>query len=262
MSLAPIGVFDSGVGGLSILRSIHTLMPNERLIYVADSAHAPYGLKSEAFIQKRSMAVMDYLLRQQVKAVVVACNTATAAAIAMLRERYAMPIIGVEPAVKPAAEQSRTGVVGVLATSGTIASDKFFQLQNRFSDQVEILTRACTGLVELIEQPQFDEEAVLRLLETFINPMLKKRADTLVLGCTHYSLIKQQIAKVAGADVKIVDAGAAVAKELQRRLQLQAIDNNHSQSAAVTFFTSGDPVFHQPTLRRYWDNEARFTVLA
>lgn len=262
MSTAPIGVFDSGVGGLSILRSINTLMPHERLLYVADSANAPYGPKGEEFIQKRSMFVMDYLVRQQVKAVVVACNTATAAAIAVLRARYPLPIIGVEPAVKPAAEQSRSGVVGVLATSGTIASDKFFHLQNRFSDRVEILTRAGTGLVELIEQPQFDEQAVLRLLESFIKPMQAKGADTLVLGCTHYSLIKEQIVKVAGPGMKIVDAGAAVAKELQRRLSMQGLDNTQSQRPAVTFVTSGYPAFHQHALQRYWGEDAELTVLA
>lgn len=262
MSTAPIGVFDSGVGGLSILRSINELLPNERLIYVADSANAPYGPKGEDFIQQRSAYVMDYFMSQHVKAVVIACNTATAAAIAMLRARYALPIIGVEPAVKPAAEQSRSGVVGVLATSGTIASDKFLHLQNRFSDRVEILTRAGTGLVELIEQPQFNEAAILELLESFIKPMQVKGADTLVLGCTHYSLIREQIAMVAGPAMTIVDAGAAVAKELQRRLQLQGLDNLQAQRSAVTFMTSGYPAFHQPALRRYWGEEAELTALA
>ncbi|MES2603426.1 MAG: glutamate racemase [Pseudomonadota bacterium] len=262
MSTAPIGVFDSGVGGLSILRSISELLPNERLIYVADSANAPYGPKGEDFIQHRSAYVMEYFTRQQVKAVVIACNTATAAAIAMLRARYALPIIGVEPAVKPAAEQSRSGVVGVLATSGTIASDKFFHLQNRFSDRVEILTRAGTGLVELIEQPQFDEAAVLRLLENFIKPMQVKGADTLVLGCTHYSLIREQITRVAGPGMKIFDAGGAVAKELQRRLQLQGLDNLQTQRSSVSFVTSGYPAFHQQALRRYWGSDAELTALA
>lgn len=251
MSAAPIGVFDSGVGGLSILHSIRHLLPHEQLIYVADSAHAPYGPKGELFIQQRSLHIMDYLVGRHVKAVVVACNTATAAAIALLRQRYALPIIGVEPAVKPAAEQSGSGVVGVLATSGTIASDKFLTLQSRFSDKVQILTRACAGLVELIEQPRFDESAVVALLEEFITPMLAKRVDTLVLGCTHYSLIKAQIQQVAGPQVTIVDAGSAVARELQRRLasetQLQA-----GAALPVEFLTSGDPSQQRHLIQRYW----------
>lgn len=252
MLAAPIGVFDSGVGGLSILQGIRQLLPHERLIYVADSANAPYGPRGQSFIQQRCLHIMDYLLQRNVKAVVVACNTATAAAIGLLREKYAPPIIGVEPAVKPAAERSRSGVVGVLATSGTIASDKFMTLQSRFSDRAQILTRACPGLVELIEQPHFDEDAVLRLLEEFIAPMRARGADTLVLGCTHYSLIKPQISRVAGTGVTIVDAGLAVAKELQRRLGQETLTAGAGDTAPVEFFTSGDPVQQAILIQRYW----------
>lgn len=259
MSAAPIGVFDSGVGGLSILRSIRHLLPHEQLIYVADSAHAPYGPKGEQFIQQRSLHIMDYLLQREVKAVVVACNTATAAAIALLRQRHALPIIGVEPALKPAAEQSHSSVVGVLATSGTIASDKFMNLKSRFSDKVQILTRACPGLVELIEQPQFDEAALLSLLEEFISPMLAKNTDTLVLGCTHYSLIKTQIQRVAGANVTIIDAGLAVAKELQRRLENTA--NRMLLDAPVEFLTSGDALRQQTVIQRYWMEPVTISAL-
>jgi glutamate racemase len=237
------------------------LLPREQLIYVADSAHAPYGPKGETFIQQRCCYIMDYLLQRKVKAVVVACNTATAAAVALLRQRYVLPIIGVEPAVKPAAEQSRSGVVGVLATSGTIASDKFMTLQNRFSGKVQILTRACPGLVELIEQLQFNDAAVLALLEEFIAPMRAKGADTLVLGCTHYSLIKPQIQKVAGADVAIVDAGLAVAKELQRRLEQESSSLQAANSAAIEFFTSGDPARQSALMRRYWPEPALVNAL-
>ncbi len=261
MSAAPIGVFDSGIGGLSILHSIRQLLPDEDLIYVADSAHAPYGPKGEEFIRQRSLHIMQYLAHRQVKAVVVACNTATAAAIAVLRERYAIPLIGVEPAIKPAAEQSLSGVVGVLATSGTIASDKFLTLQSRFSGQTQILTRAGTGLVELIEQPQIDEAAVLALLESFIKPMQNKGADTLVLGCTHYSLIRSQIAKVAGPDMKIVDAGTAVAKELQRRLLTHGLNSLTPASHPVSFVSSGDLAVQQRLLARYWPESAAVTAL-
>jgi glutamate racemase len=261
MSLAPIGVFDSGIGGLSILRSMRQLLPHEHLLYVADSAHAPYGPKGDAFIQQRSLRLMDYFQAQGVKAVVVACNTATAAAIVLLRERYPLPIIGVEPAIKPAAERSQTGVVGVLATSGTITSDKFLNLQNRFSDRVQILTRAGTGLVELIEQPQGDDAALLSLLQQYIGPMLAKQMDTLVLGCTHYSLIRQQIELVAGNTVTIVDAGTAVAKELQRRLRENNQQNLVEDGGSVRFVSSGDLAIQALLLQKLWSEAASVTAL-
>jgi glutamate racemase len=251
-SAAPIGVFDSGAGGLSILSGIHQLLPAEDLLYVADSAHAPYGPKGDAFIRERCDHIMRFLLRNEVKAVVVACNTATAAAVAILRERYALPIIGVEPAVKPAAEQSRSGVVGVLATSGTIASDKFMHLQSRFAQKVQILTRACPGLVELIEQLTPNVQALDRLLEEYIHPLLERGADTLVLGCTHYSLIRPRIQHIAGPNVAIVDAGTAVAKELQRRLAAAGMDNIANHTGTVHFHTSGDARQQSALLGHYW----------
>lgn len=252
MTKAPIGVFDSGVGGLSILKSIHELLPAEDLLYVADSAHAPYGPKGEAFIQARCETIMHFFLQRRVKAVVLACNTATAAAIARLRLEYALPFIGVEPAVKPAAARSRSGVVGVLATSGTIASDKFISLQNQYAEQVKIITRACPGLVELIEQVELDELATKKLLHDFVDPLLQQHADTLVLGCTHYSLIRDLIQQVAGDDVSIVDAGTAVAKELERRLTVTALIESGFTAGQVQFFTSGEPAYQQLLLQKYW----------
>lgn len=251
-SEAPIGVFDSGVGGLSILTGIHDLLPAETLQYVADSGHAPYGPKGEAFIRERCETIMKFLLRLRVKAVVVACNTATAAAVAQMRDRYEMPIIGVEPAVKPAAEQSKSGVVGVLATSGTISSEKFLNLQSRFVSRVQIVTRACNGLVELIEQVAPNPFTLERVLHENIQPLLDAGADTLVLGCTHYSLIRPQIQKAAGADVRIVDAGTAVAKELQRRLVMHGLAAATDRAGMVYFHTSGRPDQQNPLLAHYW----------
>lgn len=258
---APVGVFDSGVGGLSILSGIHALLPEENLQYVADSAHAPYGTKSEAFIRERCDTIMQFLLRLGVKAVVVACNTATAAAIAQLRDRYEIPIIGVEPAIKPAAEQSRSGVVGVLATSGTIASEKFLNLQNRFVERAQILTRACTGLVELIEQVEPNPFTLDRMLHGFIRPLVDAGADTLVLGCTHYSLIRPQIQKAAGPDVRVVDAGAAVAKELQRRLAMHGLVNDSGRGGIVHFHTSGNLVEQNRLLAHYWGKPVQAGLL-
>jgi len=252
MSAAPIGIFDSGAGGLSILSGIHQLLPNEQLLYVADSAFAPYGPKGAAFITGRCEQIMRFFLAQEVKAVVVACNTATAAAIAGLRARYQMPFIGVEPAVKPAAAASKSGVVGVLATSGTITSDKYLHLQSRFNQQVEIITNACPGLVEMIESPQCDPQDMQGLLRQFLTPMMDKGADTLVLGCTHYSLVKDTIRGIVGEAVTIVDAGDAVARELQRRLDALQLLNNAGEGS-VSFFTSGDPTQQEMLLGRYWN---------
>ena len=256
----PIGVFDSGVGGLSILSGIHQLLPAENLLYVADSAHAPYGPKGDAFILERCESIMRFFLQQQVKAVVVACNTATAAAVARLREQYSLPIIGVEPAVKPAAALSRSAVVGVLATSGTIASDKFLTLQSRFNDKVEIRTRACPGLVELIEAGGNDEAALVALLQEFIRPLLDTGADTLVLGCTHYSLIRGLIQQVAGETISIVDAEIAVARELQRRLAALGLQQQSAIVGQVRFYSSGDPAAQRNLLARYWGRAVEVTA--
>lgn len=261
MTAASTGVFDSGVGGLSILCGIHQLLPAENLLYVADSAHAPYGPKGDAFIRQRCATIMQYFVQQNVKAVVVACNTATAAAVAQLRERSSLPVIGVEPALKPAAALSRSGVVGVLATSGTIASDKFLNLQSRFVSEVEFITHACTGLVEHIEQVVPDEKALRELLKSFIHPLLERRADTLVLGCTHYSLIRELIQEVAGSDVTIVDAGSAVAKELRRRLLAEQLQETGQRSGAVGFLTSGDPAQQAQLISRYWGAPVEVALL-
>lgn len=261
MTAVPIGVFDSGVGGLSILCGIRQLLPAENLLYVADSAHAPYGPKGDAFIRERCAAIMEFFVHQQVKAVVVACNTATAAAVARLREQYALPIIGVEPALKPAAALSRSGVVGVLATSGTIASDKFLSLQSRFMPDVEFITRACPGLVEHIEAGLTDASALRALLASFIEPLLQRRADTLVLGCTHYSLIRNLIQEIAGNKVAIVDAGSAVARELQRRLHAENLQHTQQDQGEARFFTSGDPAHQAILLSHFWGTPIAVNLL-
>jgi glutamate racemase len=249
---APIGIFDSGVGGLSILSGLRELLPHENLLYLADTRYAPYGPKGEAFIRERSFAIVDFFLAQGVKAVVIACNTATAAAIAALRARYDVPFIGVEPAVKTAAALSARGIVGVLATSGTIASDRFIRLQDRFTAQVQILTRACPGLVELIEAPEFDTAALTALLLEFTAPMREKHADVLVLGCTHYSLIRALIQDVMGEGVRIVDAELAVARETRRRLEALGALTSSTAGGELRFFTSGDLLQQQRLLARYW----------
>jgi glutamate racemase len=215
---APIGVFDSGVGGLSVLREIRRLLPHEELLYVADSAHAPYGERPDSFIAARSFAIAEFLCAAGAKAIVVACNTATAAAIAALRARFTLPIVGMEPAIKPAAGTTRTGVVGVLATNGTLAGQKFAELLVRFGAEVKVLVQPCPGLVERIEAGDLSSPATRALLAGYVAPLLQRGADTLVLGCTHYPFVRDLIEQLAGPAVNVIDPSPAVARELQRRL--------------------------------------------
>lgn len=259
---SPVGVLDSGVGGLSILEKIHRLLPAEHLLYVADSAHAPYGGKSTAFIQARCREIMAFFLGQGVKAVVLACNTATAAAVAELRLLYTLPIVGMEPAVKPAAERSRSGVVGVLATAGTIDSEKFIGLSSRFMDCARIITCPCPGVVELIENPVLDSAALDRLLRRYIQPLVDAGADTLVLGCTHYSLVHDRIASIAGPGITVMDTDFAVARELRRRLTVLDALAGEQQTGMVSFFTSGEASVQSILFERYWGKAADVASLA
>jgi glutamate racemase len=178
-----IGVFDSGVGGLSVLRHIRQLLPNERLLYVADSAHVPYGDKSKAYIEARSLRIARFLQQQGADAIVIACNTASAAAAATLRSQFEMPVIAMEPAVKPAVAASRNGIVGVLATTGTLASARFAALLERYAGAGEIITQGCPGLVEQVENGELNGMHTRALIERYTAPLLARGADTLILGC-------------------------------------------------------------------------------
>jgi glutamate racemase len=248
---APIGVFDSGVGGLSVLRHIRAALPAEDLLYVADSAHAPYGNKSAQFVESRACAIAEFLVARGAKALVVACNTATAAAIASLRARFDLPIVGMEPAVKPAVEATRAGVIGVLATSGTLESGKFAELVGRFGARARVLVRPCPGLVERVEQGDLDGPRTRRLLEGFVVPLLEQGADTLVLGCTHYPFLIPLLRELAGTRVAIVESGAAVARQLVRRLAATDFSPATGQGSE-RFFSSGDPARLEALLPRLW----------
>jgi glutamate racemase len=210
-------MFDSGVGGLSVLREVRAELPWEDIWYVADSKHAPYGDKPAASIERRAVAIAEFLVGQGAKALVVACNTATGVAVDVLRQRFAVPIIGIEPAIKPAVALTRSGVIGVLATSQTLASRKFERLVETVRGQAEILAQPCPGLVEHVEQGTAPAET-RRLVEQYLTPLLARGADTLVLGCTHYPFVGDVIRAVAGPDVAIIDPAGAVAKEVRRRL--------------------------------------------
>jgi glutamate racemase len=222
---SPIGIFDSGVGGLSVLRHIRAQLPHEHLLYFADSGFAPYGDKPEHVVTARVLAIGAFLVAQGAKAIVVACNTATVAAIAVLRERYpGMPIVGVEPGLKPAAAATRSGLVGVLATERTLSGSKFLLLRDQISAATgaRFLLQPCIGLADQIEFGELASEATDTLLRRFIVPLLDAGADTLVLGCTHYPLVQASIERVIAAhtahEVVLVDTGDAVARQLERLL--------------------------------------------
>ena len=219
MREAPIGVFDSGIGGLSVLNEINQRLPSESLLYVADCGHIPYGEKSPEFIRQRCVVMAEFFQQQGAKALVLACNTATVAAVADLRQRYpAWPIVGMEPAVKPAAAATRSGVVGVLATTGTLQSAKFAALLDRFANDVRVITQPCPGLVELIETGDLHSEALRTLLQGYVEPLLAAGCDTLILGCTHYPFLKPLLAQMLPSSIILIDTGAAVARQLHRLL--------------------------------------------
>lgn len=234
----PIGVFDSGIGGLSVLQEIQKLLPHEHLIYVADAAHAPYGDKPLSFIEERCLILSDFFVHQNVKAIVVACNTASSAALKTLRARYTLPIIGMEPAVKPAVLQTKTGVIGVMATTRTLNSEKFSYLVERFGTNVKVATQACPGLVEKIEAGELSTPETKDLVEKYVRPLVAQGADHIVLGCTHYPFIADLIAKIAGRSVTIIDPSPAVAREVMRQLEIRNALSLASKGGHVDFLTT------------------------
>jgi glutamate racemase len=236
----PIGAFDSGVGGLSVLREIHRELPHESVLYVADSGHAPYGDRPATFIQERSIAMTRFLLEQGAKAVVVACNTATGAAVEVLRQRFAVPIIAIEPAVKPAASATRSGVVGVMATSVTLSSTNLLRLVGQYPAPGATLMQACPGLVEQVERGAVAAAETRALVEQYVRPLVARGADTIVLGCTHYAFIEPLIREVAGPGVTVIDPAPAVARELRRRLTAASLLAPDDAIPLERYWTTGD----------------------
>ena len=216
----PIGIFDSGVGGISVMSHIQSLLPNESLAYVADSLFAPYGLKSKDVILERSKTAIDYLIKKQsAKLIVVACNTATAAAIQELRQMYQIPIIGMEPAIKPATKATICKKVGILATNSTLDSAKFSSLLDTHSGEINFYTQPCPGLVEFIEQGRINDTSMKNLIQKYLDPLIKRKVDTIVLGCTHYVFIRNIIENIMGPEVRIIDTGLALAKQVKSELE-------------------------------------------
>ncbi len=236
----PIGVFDSGVGGLSILRAMRALMPAEPVIYFGDQGHIPYGPRSRDQIRDFSETITRFLLAKEAKLIVVACNTASAAALAYLRHTFpAMDFVGMEPAVKPAAEQTHTGVVGVLATPATFQGALFASVVERFAGGVELLKDTCPGLVQQIEAGDLDGPITRRILESALRPMLQHNIDTVVLGCTHYPFVIDQIQQIVGDSVRVIDPAPAVARQAKRLLDKKGIAHSDGPRTTVEFYTSG-----------------------
>ncbi|MCX6059439.1 MAG: glutamate racemase [Chloroflexi bacterium] len=238
---SPIGVFDSGVGGLSVLRAMRELMPNESMIYFGDQGHVPYGSRSMVEIQKFSEGITKFLLEQNSKLIVVACNTASAAALKYLRGRFPeLSFVGMEPAVKPAAEITKTGKVGVLATPATFQGALYASVVERFGADVELFQHTCPGLVGQIEKGELDSNATRLILEDALLPMLKKNIDTVVLGCTHYPFVIPLIEQIAGGNVRVIDPAPSVARQVKRLLEAGEKMNQTGESLRVRFYTSAD----------------------
>ena len=238
----PIGIFDSGVGGLSVLRAVRRELPHEDILYLGDQAHIPYGPREKAQIRDFSRAITRFLLAQGAKLIVVACNTASAAALHDLRHEFPeVPFVGMEPAVKPAAETTHTGKVGVLATPTTFAGELYASVVERFAGGVTLYQDACPGLVEEIEKGNLDGPETRRILEKALVPMLAGGIDTVVMGCTHYPFVIPLIEEITGPEVRTIDPAPAVARQVRRLLAHQNRLNPAGAQGVMQFYTSGDP---------------------
>ena len=240
--IQPIGIFDSGIGGMSVMLNIQSLLPDESLVYVADSLYAPYGLKSNSVILERSKAVIDYLIKKEfVKLIVVACNTATASSIKELRQIYKIPIIGMEPAIKPATKSTTSKKVGILATNGTLESTKFSALLEIYSGDIKFYTQPCPGLVEVIEQGKINDLSTKILIKKYLDQFIKNEVDTVVLGCTHYIFIRELIQEIIGSNVEVIDTGLAVAKQVKSKLEDHSLQNYLKEKNYSIYSNSNNP---------------------
>lgn len=258
---APIGIFDSGVGGLSVAAHIRKELPSEKLLYIADSAYLPYGNKSDAEIEARSQLMTEYLVSRGIKALVVACNTATAAAIEGLRALYTFPIIGMEPAVKPAVALTRNGIIGVLATTGTLNSEKFYRLQLTYGQDAKIITQACPGLVELIESGSLEDIETEELAAEYIGKLLSAGADTLVLGCTHFPFLLPLFRKLAGPEIEILDTGIPVSRQLRRQLEKRKLVATQKNRGGLEILTTGEIETARTRITKLWGSRVPISAL-
>ena len=238
----PIGIFDSGVGGLSVLKEVQNQYPAEDLIYLADQAHVPYGIRSKEEVLAYANGIVRFLLGKECKLIIVACNTASAVALAALREKYPdVPFVGMEPAVKPAAADTRSGVVGVLATPATFQGDLYASTVERFARGVKILQDTCPGLVEQIETGYIDDPKTRKILENALEPMLAEGVDEVVMGCTHYPFVIPIIQDIVGEGVSVIDPAPAIARQAGRMLEDFDLMTSEGNTPQYYFLTTGNP---------------------
>jgi glutamate racemase len=241
-SSAPVGLFDSGVGGLSVLREIRAALPSESVYYVADSAHAPWGDKPPSFVRERGLKIAHFLVAEGVKAIVIGSNTGTAGAAEALRSDLDIPVVGIEPGIKPAVNATRSRVVGAIVPAAVGGSDRLASLLDRFSGDVEVIVQPVPGVVEHIEAADLDGPELRRMVEGYVRPMLDAGADTIVLGSTHYVFLKPLLAEIAGDHVALIETGAAVARRLAQVLEERGLRADDAAKARERYWTSGDPV--------------------
>lgn len=252
----PLGVFDSGVGGLSVLKVIQQKLPHENVIYLADTKYIPYGEKEPNFIVERAIRITDFLLTQNIKTLIIACNTATAAAAKLLRENYpTLPIVAMEPAVKPATKATRNGKVGVLATSGTLRSAKFAALLDKFAHNVKVFAQPCPGLMECIERGELTTTNTRQLLTHYVRPLLDAGCDTIILGCTHYPFLRPLLAELLPSHIVVIDTGEAVARYLCSLLSEQHLASDRNSEGQIRLFTTGDLNSFKQTVNMLWQTQ-------
>lgn len=248
----PIGLFDSGVGGLSIMKEIRRLLPHEDLIYVGDSKFCPYGEKTSTAIQERCRMITKFLLAKSVKLIVVACNSASVAALEQLRAEFSVPFVGVEPAVKQAASFTKKKRIGVLATGLTLSGARFTSLVEKFAGGLTVVNQACPGLVEQVERGAINGPETEAMLRRYLQPLEEKGVDVVVLGCTHYPFLRPLVEKMVQPGVQVIDTGAPVARQTQRVLTQATLINPKTQAGKEWFYTSGDPSVVGPVIEKLW----------
>ena len=256
MNNSPIGIFDSGIGGITIFNSVKKLLPNEDVIYFSDNLHSPYGNKSLKTIKELSFKNTRWLLDKGCKIIVVACNTVTTNSISDLRNSFNFPFIGIEPAIKPAAMKTKTGKIGILATKGTLSSSLFNSTSNDYASNIEIIEKNGDGLVQLIENGIFEGVEIERLLHKYLDSMIGKKIDHLVLGCTHYPFLNKILSKILPNTIKIIDSGEAVAKQTKDLINKHKI-NKESNQGNYSFYCNGD----SSSLNKILDKKYKINII-
>lgn len=253
---APIGIFDSGVGGLSVMRIMRAMLPYEDMIYFADSAYCPYGTRPPEITRKRAIALCQFLISRGAKLVVVACNTASSASLNELRKLYPIPIVGMEPALKPAAAITRNKKIGILATGATISGERFGSLVKRYGNGIDIISQPCPGLVELVEAGEINGARTEEMLKLYLDPLIKEGVDTVVLGCTHYPFLRPMIESMLGNRIQVIDTGEAVARRVIQVLKENDLNTPDQKPGIEIFYTSGQPEEVKKVIQKLWlDND-------